>query len=149
LIQQLDHARQAMQALVAEIDTQMECYPGWTAKHLLAHIAGWDDAAASSLRAHAGGREPATPAVQGIDAYNAESVATRETLGYEHIVQEWELAREQLKAAILEMPEDLLDEPLLLPWGGTGTVAQIVAIFAHHEREHAEEIRALIHCPKD
>jgi hypothetical protein len=149
LIQQLDEARQAMQALVAELDTRMECYPGWTAKHLLAHIAGWDDATAASLRAHAGGREPATPAVQGIDFYNAESVATREALSYEHIVQEWKLARKQLKAAILDMPEDLLEKPLLLPWGGMGTVAQIVAIFAHHEKDHAKEIHALITCPDD
>ena len=84
--------------------------------------------------------------MQGIDFYNAESVATREALSYKQIVQEWELAREQLKAAILEMPDDLLERPLLLPWGGMGTVAQIVAIFAHHEKEHAEEIHALIHC---
>lgn len=149
LIQRLDQSRQTMRALLAEIDTQMEFYPGWTAKHLLAHIAGWDDAVTSSLRAHAGGLEPATPAVQGIDAYNAESVATRESLTYEHIVQEWELAREQLKAAILDMPEDILEKPLLLPWGGMGTVAQIVAIFAGHEEEHAEEIHTLIHHPKD
>ena len=149
LIQRLDQARQATRALLEELDTQMEFYPGWRAKHLLAHIAGWDDAAASSLRAHAGGREPATPAVQGIDVYNAESVATREALSYKHIVQEWELAREQLKAAILDMPDDILEKPLLLPWGGTGTAAQIVAIFASHEKEHAEEIHALIHCPND
>ncbi|MFL7791975.1 MAG: maleylpyruvate isomerase N-terminal domain-containing protein [Anaerolineae bacterium] len=149
LMQQLDQARETMRALLAELDIQIEFYPGWRAKHLLAHIAGWDDAAASSLRAHAGGREPATPAVQGIDFYNAESVATRETLTYEHIVQEWELAREQLKVAILEMPDDLLDKPLLLPWGSTGTVAQIVAIFASHEKEHAEEIHALIHQTND
>ena len=149
LIQQLDQARQAMRALVAELDTQMECYPGWTAKHLLAHIAGWDDAAASSLRAHAGGEEPATPAVQGIDVYNAESVATREALSYSHIVHEWELAREQLKVAILEMPDDILEKPLLLPWGGMGTAAQIVAIFASHEKEHAEEIHTLIHRSND
>lgn len=149
LIQRLDQARQTMRALLAELDTQVEFYPGWRAKHLLAHIAGWDDAAASSLRAHAGGKEPATPAVQGIDVYNAESVATREALSYRHIVQEWELAREQLKAAILEMPDDILEKPLLLPWGGMGTAAQIVAIFASHEKEHTKEIHALIHSPND
>jgi hypothetical protein len=149
LIQQLNQARQTMHTLLAELDTQTEFYPGWTAKHLLAHITGWDDATTFSLRAHAGGQEPATLAVQGIDAYNAESVATRETLNYQQIVKEWELAREQLKAAILEMPEDLLGKPLLLPWGGKGTVAQIVAIFAQHEKEHAEEIHALIHSQHD
>jgi len=139
LIQQLDTARAKMQAVIKDIDLHMEIYAGWTIKHVLAHIAGWDDATASSLRAHAGGDDPATPAVRGIDFYNAQSVATREALTYDHIVKEWMLAREQLKAAITDMPPEKLGQPLLLPWGDTGTTAQVVAIFASHEEEHAEE----------
>ena len=143
LIQQLDTAREKMRAVLVDTDTQKEIYPTWTIKHVLAHITGWDDATTSSLRAHAGGDEPATPAVRGIDFYNAQSVATREPLSYDHIVREWELAREQLKAAINEMPPEKLKEPLLFPWRETGTIAQIVAIFASHEEGHAEEIQNL------
>ncbi len=143
LIQQLDQAREPMQAILTEIDTQTEIYPPWTIKHVLAHITGWDDAATSSLRAHAGGEEPATPAVRGIDVYNAQSVATREALSYEQIVKEWKLAREQFKAAINAMPAEMFEEPLLFPWGATGTISQIVAIFADHEEGHAREIKEL------
>ena len=110
---------------------------------------GWDDAATSALRAHASGREPAILAIEGIDAYNAESVATREPLDYEHIVKEWELAREELKTAILTMPEEKLHTPMLFPWGGTGNTARIVAIFASHEEEHATEIRRRLHRSRD
>jgi len=143
LIQRLDAAHAKMKAALAEVDTQMEIYPDWTIKHVLAHIAGWDDATVSSLRAHAGGEEPATPAVRGIDFYNAQSVTTRESLSYEHIVKEWELAREQLKVAINDMPPERLAEPLLFPWGETGTIAQLVAIFASHEEEHTRDIQEL------
>jgi hypothetical protein len=143
-IQQLDQARETMRAVLAEIDTQMEVYPGWTIKPVLAHLAGWDDASIASLRAHAGGQEPATPAVRGINFYNAQSVATREALSYEQTVKEWELSREQLKAAILDLPPEKLDEPMLFAWGRTGTVAQLVEIFASHEEEHAEEIGKLL-----
>jgi hypothetical protein len=143
LIQQLDEAREKMRAVLADIDTQMEIYPTWTIKHVLAHITGWDEATTSSLRAHAGGEEPAVPAVRGIDFYNAQSVATREALSYEQIVKEWELARRELKAAINKMPDEIFNEPLLLPWGQTGTIAQVVAIFANHEEEHAREIQEL------
>ncbi len=143
LIQRLDAARAKMRAELADIDQQMEIYPGWTIKHILAHIAGWDDATIASLRAHAGGDKPGTPATEGIDAYNDASVATREALSYDRIAREWELARDQLKAAINEMPPKKLAEPLLFPWGETGTVAQIVGIFASHEDEHAEEIRQI------
>jgi hypothetical protein len=144
LIQQLDQARETMRAVLADMDLQMEIYPNWTIQHVLAHIAGWDDATTSSLRAHAGGQEPATPAVRGIDFYNAQSVATREALSYEQTVKEWELSREQFKVAILEMPPEKFQEPLLFPWGRTGTSAQVVAIFASHEEEHAEEIGELL-----
>jgi uncharacterized damage-inducible protein DinB len=143
LIERLDEAREKMRAVLVDIDTRMEIYPSWTIKHVLAHITGWDDATIASLRAHAGGDEPGTPASRGIDVYNAESVETRDALDYEHIIQEWELAREQLKDAINEMPPEKLVEPLLFPWGQTGTVAQIVAIFANHEEEHAGDVQAL------
>jgi len=143
LIQQLDQARETMRAVLAEVDTQMEIYPNWTIKQVLAHITGWDEATCSSLRAHARGEEPAVPAALGIDLYNAQSVAACEALNYEQISEEWELAREDLKAAIEEMPDELFNEPLLLPWGQTGTIEQVVAIFADHEEEHTREIREM------
>ncbi len=142
LIRQLDESRAVLCELLADIPPETEIYPGWTLRQFYAHLTGWDDAVTSSLRAHAGSREPATPATHGINAYNAESVATRETLDYEHIVKEWQQAREQLKAAIRELPPEKLREPLLFPWGRTGTVSQLIAIFVEHEgEEHAGELR--------
>lgn len=143
LIQDLDKARAAMRAALVDIDTAMPVYPGWTIKHVLAHITGWDDATIAALRAHAGGDEPGTPANRGIDHYNAQSVAERAPLPYDRIVQEWELAREQLKTVLRDLPLEKFEEPLLFPWGATGTVAQIVGIMIHHEIEHAEEITEL------
>ena len=144
LIQQLDEARATMQAVVDRVDPKMEIYPGWTMKHVLAHIAGWDDATIASLQAHMGGEEPGTPAVQGIDFYNAQSVATREPLSYEQIQREWAFAREQVKDLLRQMPAEKFAEPLLSAWGATGTIAQLIAVFVHHEIEHAEEIEGLL-----
>lgn len=144
LIEMLDQSRAAMRAELADFTPDTVIFPNWTKRHFLAHLTGWDDAVMSSLRAHAGGREPATPAVEGIDAYNAESVATRETLDYDHIVKEWELARVELKAAINDLPPEKLSGPLLFPWGRTGSVRQLVRIIAHHEgEEHLEELRQM------
>lgn len=144
LPQQLDAAREAMRAVVANIDCLREVYPGWTIKHVLAHIAGWDDATVASLQAHINGEEPGAPAAMGIDHYNAQSVATREALTYDQVVREWEMAREQLKAIIRQMPEEKWREPFLFPWGRRGTVDLLVTIFADHELEHATEIQHLI-----
>lgn len=143
LIEMLDKSRALMRELVNETTEKTPVYPPWTMKHLLAHIAGWDDASAASLRALVEGREPATPAIRGIDHYNAESVATREHLPYDRIVHEWELAREQFKAAIRAVPAGKLNAPLLLPWSRTGSAAGLVHIMIEHEEEHAAEIRQM------
>lgn len=143
LIRQLDEARAALLELLADLPPEAEIYPGWTLRQFYAHLTGWDDVAAVSLREHAAGRIPATSVVNGINAYNAESVYTRETLDYDHIVKEWQLAREQLKAVIRDLPVDRWQEPLLYPWGRTGSVRQFIEIFVEHEgEEHADELRA-------
>ena len=143
LIQELDKSRGVLLDLLAGIPPDSEIYPGWTLRQFYAHLTGWDDVVTASLREHAAGRRPAAPVVNGIDAYNAESIHTRETLDYEHIVKEWRLAREELKAAIRDFPPERLNEPLLFPWGRTGSVRQLVEVFVEHEgEEHANELRA-------
>jgi hypothetical protein len=144
LIEELDTARAEMRALIADLMPESEIYPGWTLRQFLAHLTGWDDVTATTLRAHARGETPATPVSAGIDAYNAESVATRETLDLAHIVKEWELARDELKAAIRALSPEQMAAPLLHPWGRVSTVAKLVNIMIHHEGvEHAEELRAM------
>ena len=143
LIQHLDGARAVLHDLLADIPPETEIYLGWTLRQFYAHLTGWDDAVTASLQAHARGQTPATPAAQGIDAYNAESVATRSTLDYARIVHEWHLAREDLKAALRELPPEKLDETLLYAWGPTGSVERLIEVFVWHEgEEHAQELRA-------
>jgi len=141
LIQQLDESHTKMQAELTDVDTELEIYPGWTIKQILAHIVGWDEAATAALRAHAGGQEVGAVAAAGIDFYNDRSVTTREFLTYDQTVREWGLAREQFKAAIRELSPDKLSAPMLFPWGETGAVEFLVRIFEHHETRHAEEVR--------
>lgn len=148
LIEELDKSRELFQAIVDKADRDALIYPPWTIKHVLAHLTGWDDATTSSLHAHAGGQDPATPAVEGIDFYNAHSVSTREELDYDHTYKEWELAREELKDAIRQMPPEKFDQKLIYPWGRLGTVSNLVAIMYEHEAEHAEEIEHLIEAAK-
>ncbi|MFN2225564.1 MAG: DinB family protein [Anaerolineae bacterium] len=141
LLSDLDDARQDLCTAIEGLDPEQEIYEGWTLKHLLAHLAGWDDAVLAALRAHLGAEEAGTPAAEGINAYNAQSVSTRQYLSYEQVRRECDLARDQVKEALRELPPAKLEAPLLFPWGPTGTVAQLIAVFVHHEHEHAAEIR--------
>ena len=141
LIRELVESRKDIRSVVDAVDLQRELYPEWTKKQFLAHLTGWDEATTASLRAHAGGKEPGTPAYRGIDFYNAQSVATRMTLEYRHVVSEWDVAREDLKAAIRDLPEEKFEEVLIYPWGQSGSVMKLVGIMIDHEHEHAEELR--------
>jgi hypothetical protein len=76
-------------------------------------------------------------------------VATRQELDYEHIAREWEVSRDELEEVLREMPAAKFEETLLFPWGETGTIAYLVRIFEHHEREHAQEIQNLLAGPAD
>lgn len=140
MIVQLDAAREQVSVLAASLSPETEVYPGWTLHELLAHFAGWDEAVTSSLRAHTGGDELAAVAVRGIDYYNAESVASRETLSYEQVVKEWALARDELKAAIHALPAAKIQQPVIFPWGGSGSAAALVRSLAGHELAHVKEI---------
>jgi hypothetical protein len=141
LLKDLDQARQDLYGAMEGLDPGREIYPGWTMKHVCAHLTGWDEAVAAALRAHAGGQEPGTPAVAGVDFYNAQSVATRQDLSFPQVRAECDLARNQVKEILRELPAAKFEEPLLFPWGPTGTVAELIAVFVHHERGHAAEIR--------
>jgi hypothetical protein len=144
LIERLDQARQALQVILDMTEASLDIYPSWKQKELLAHLAGWDEAAIASIQAYLAGNAPVIPAGAGINAYNAESVARRVPLSLEQVRQECLQRREQLKALILQMETKKLFAPLVLPWKGTGTVAQIVEIYAEHELEHAEELRTIL-----
>ena len=144
LIQDLDEARQQMAGVLEQIDTEQELYPGWTIKHVLAHITGWDEATIDSLKAHAADTESSVPAYRGIDDYNAKSVETRAVLSYERVYREWEQVRGELKDVLRAMPPEKFSGDLLLPWSERGSIDYVIGILVHHEKEHAEEIRQLL-----
>lgn len=144
LVQDLDDARAQMAGVLAGIDTTMELYPGWTIKHVLAHITGWDEATIDSLKAHAQGTESSVPAYRGIDDYNAKSVETRELLSYGRVYREWEKVREELKDVLRTMPPEKFSQDLLFPWSERGAIDNVIRILVHHEKEHAQEIQALL-----
>jgi len=69
--------------------------------------------------------------------------AARSTLDDDRLVREWRLAREELKAALRELPVEKLAEPVVYAWGPTGSVERMIEVFVWHEgTEHAGELRA-------
>lgn len=144
LIERLDQSRRAMQRALSSVDAQREICPGWTIREILAHIAGWDEVGASTVRAHSAGETPPPLEIQGIDAYNETLVSKCEGLTYEEVVQCWRSARRELVEALTDAPPEKLRERAQFPWGETGNITRLVSILAEHEREHADEILELV-----
>ena len=89
LIQRLEASRANMIAHLDEIDKNRKIHPLGTVREIIVHLSGWDDASIAFIRARMDAREPATSAAGGIDVYNAETVATRQALSYDHIDREY------------------------------------------------------------
>lgn len=147
LIDRLDQTRQEIETLLPQIDSRKEIYPGWTIKHMLAHMTGWDDATIDSLRAHVTGQHPSVEAVRSIDEYNALTVSSRQDLEYKQVLNEWRLTRQVLRTLIAEIPEEKFIEPLIVPWGEKTTVTFLVEMFREHEQEHLRDIRTWLEHP--
>ena len=144
LIAILQRSRTKMLSQLDEIDLNRKIYPLWTIREMLAHLSGWDDAVIAFLQSLMAGQIPATPASRGIDAYNAETVATREGLDYDHIYREYIQTRKILITLLQDIPEEKIESEYVLPWGEPGTLVDIINIFGPHEEEHAEDIEKII-----
>ena len=145
LIARLEQSHAKMTAHLEQIDKNRKIYPLWTIREILAHLSGWDDATLVFIGTIREGRHPGlTLAAQGVDVYNAETVSTREGLDYDHISLEYLKTRQLLLESIRQMPEELVTQPYILPWGGYGTLVDMVNIFAPHEEEHAADVRKII-----
>jgi len=143
IIKKLKQTRQELKDLVADIPPEKEIYPTWKLKELLAHFAGWDDAAADGVRSALTGEDPIIVAPRGQDDYNARTVSERETLPLGHIIKEWELNRDLLMDLVEQVPEEKLDTQTVYPWGEKGTLANLVLGMAEHELYHIAEIKEL------
>jgi hypothetical protein len=143
-IQRYETARAEMVEMVKLAQGNPTIYEPWRMKEVLDHITGWDDAVIASLKSFLRGEVPATPASRGIDAYNAETVSSREAIPYEVTQREWEASRVELIGLMRQMTDEQLHTPFILPWGARGTIEDLVEIFTEHEETHAKEIREII-----
>ena len=143
-LKRYENARAEMREIVKLAQGNQTIYQPWRMKEVLDHITGWDDAVIASIKSFFAGDIPATPASRGIDAYNAETVTSREAIPYEVTQREWETSRTELLDLLQKMTDEQIHTPFGFPWGGQGTIEDLVEIFTEHEETHAKEIRAII-----
>jgi hypothetical protein len=142
-IKRYQAARTEMQEIVKLAQDNPTIYQPWHMKEVLDHITGWDDAVIASIKSFLAGDVPATPASRGMDAYNADTVTSREAIPYAVTQREWAASRAELLDLLRKMTDGQLHTPFGFPWGGQGTIEDLVEIFTEHEETHAKEICAI------
>jgi len=144
LIRRLDESRQAIEMALGQLAPDVEIYPGWRKKEMVAHLTGWEDAVVEGLTAHLASHPPLVPLLyRGVDYFNEQSLAERTDLTYEQGLQEWTLARQQFKELLLAATDEKLAQPFILAWGDTLAIADVVnRVLLPHEREHLRGVQA-------
>jgi len=149
LIQRLQEKREVIEALLLKAPPDKEIYTGWTIKELVAHMSGWDDAIIEALQAHAKDKPVGTTVTTGINAYNASTVNTRESLDLDHVIKEWHATRETLIKSLNDLPDAKFNQALTFPWGEPGTVAYLIEIFVEHEEYHGAHLAEWLKNPDE
>jgi hypothetical protein len=140
MVEKMKISRAELDAALQKIAPQTEIYPTWKVKQVMDHVAGWDELVYSSLLAYKNGESPAVLVEDGIDRFNAASVAARKDVSIEQSRQEYDAARGRVVQLLRELPPEMLTQKYPAPWGGKCTISSIVRIFASHEHEHAQQI---------
>jgi len=138
-IELLDQARAKLNTALQYIQAKQEVFPGWQRQHFLAHIIGWDEVAITILRAHQQDEQP--EAITGsIDEFNEQMITHLASISEESLYLKWESARQELRGILDDYPKSKLNNHLNYPWGGSGSVVELVKIWAEHEELHAQEL---------
>jgi hypothetical protein len=143
-VRRYENAREEMREILKLAHGNPTIYEPWRMKEVLDHLTGWDDAVIASIKSFLAGEVPATPASRGIDAYNTDTVSSRETIPYEVTQREWEASRAELLNLLTKMSDEQLHTAFILPWGAHGTIEDLVEIFTEHEETHAKEIHEIL-----
>lgn len=133
LLDKLDAAFRHFVAAASQIDPAERERAGmcgtWSAREVVAHVAGWDEEGHGRIRALLAG--PAVGVPYDFDATNARFVAARAEMSWDETLAELHTNHAQLTAALAEVSADALTaEPRFVEW---------VEALTNHFCEHAAE----------
>ena len=144
----LRRTRRSTRELLAGLDPALVVHDdedAWQVRDVVGHLGVWNGEAARSLEAHAAGGEYACIDSDALyDAYNGPAASERRAWPVGRVWAEYEATHDRLEAAIVAMPAERWDAPLLHPWNERGSVVGLVVLMTEHETaDHCEPIAAI------
>ena len=149
----LTEVHAAIKKTLEGIDLELRVYEDtdWRIRDILGHIATWDREVTKSLRALLTESEYVIPDLGEYETdFNEQAVVEQRKLSTQHIIADWEQARENFKSALSDIPVDEFPGDLLYPWGDErGSIARLVGYMIDHDEEHGIEILKAIQSQMD
>lgn len=145
LLNRLTKTHSDIQSIIEGVDLEQQVYEDtdWRIRDILGHIATWDREVTKSLQAYRRGTEYFIPGISEDETdFNKQAVSEQRKLSTQQIVSEWEQARKDFKASIIDIKADQFPGDLLYTWGDErGSVIQLVEFMIEHDEEHLDEIK--------
>lgn len=142
LLDALSESQAATRELWELVDPEMQVYSDtdWCVRDIIAHLAIWDHQVVKSLLAYRSGSEYAIPDLDD-DEFNQQTILIFREMTAKSVIEQFEQAREEFKAAIQDIPTEMYPGDMLYPWGDErGTVVKLVDYMIEHDAEHRQEI---------
>ena len=145
LIRLLDSVRLRTLTILEGIDGDRVVYPdtGWRVKDVVRHIVFWEEEALASLVALQEGTTYIISDFISFDAYNQQDFQRWRDRPFLQIQDDLRTVRDRLKATLIALPPERFKGHIRFPWPQSGTLSDMIAIMAAHEREHASEILSI------
>lgn len=150
ILAELTQARCELQAALADVRFDELDRPGvlgdWSIRDVLVHIAGWDRASHQALARVISEDNPVFERYQGTawdwQEWNERFLAERPGISGEQALAELRSEREALLALVSPLSDEQLQRRARMPWDLNLSLAEVLAVQAHHDHEHAAHIRA-------
>jgi uncharacterized damage-inducible protein DinB len=113
----------------------------WTLKDVLGHIADWERFAVEGLRQMAAGQPPDPQPIGDTETWNQSHAEARRDQPWKTVWDDLHRARQAYLDVLDGMDPPQLGRVFPFPWGPEGTPYQWTCAFAHHDREHAKDVR--------
>jgi hypothetical protein len=143
LIGLLDEARVYTLAVLDGLDPARCVHPasGWRVKDVVAHILVWEEEALRSLQALRDEQPFYTiPNFVSFDDYNRRAYERRKDVPLDQLLADLHTVRQDAKTILGALPPERFTGTMPFPWPWEGTLSEMMAIMAAHERGHSSEI---------
>lgn len=149
LIVGLDERRENAYHIITQVAPDLSVHENstWTVKDLITHLTAFEEDMVEAIQTFIDDEKYRLDlrGQSDINGFNEARRKERANKTWDEALQEWQIARDQLRGVIIAFPQDKLDIPFSNPFLQKYTLMQAVKGCGIHEKMHLKEIQTATH----